>query len=72
MFSRFTWIFGERVNSVSAETDIQLKTVLMHRRTEGPCSPFQTAVRECRDVQVSGQLGIVIHQGNLKLSLALI
>lgn len=60
------------MNSLPAGTDIQLKTILMHRHTERPCSPFQTAVRECRDVQVSGQLGIVIHQGNLKLSLALI
>lgn len=72
MFSWFTWIFGERMNSLPAGTDIQLKTILMDRRTVRPCIPFQTAVRECRDVQVSGQLGIVIHQGNLKLSLALI
>lgn len=72
MFCQFTWIFGARMNSVSTGTDIQLKTMLMHRRTERPCSPFQTAVCKCRDVHVSSQLGIVIHQGKLKLSLALI
>lgn len=71
MFSRFTWIFGEQTNSVSAGTDIQLKTALMRRCTDRPRGPFQTAVRECRDVQVSGQPGTAVHQGNLKLTLAL-
>lgn len=61
------WIFAEQMNSLSTGADIQLKTILMHRHTERPCSPFQTAMREREDAQVSGQPGIVIHQDNLKL-----
>lgn len=60
------------MNSVSAGSNIQLKPILMHRCTERQCSAFQTAMHKCRAIQVSGQLGIVIHQGNLRLTLALI